>query len=214
MASKRQRNRAIKLARHKIVNTDDLMPGIASGLTQGIPKKEALDMHPVNSGSGLELVRHMRDVENVGDSRVPIAKFVAAEDADSVWLDEPTGRIQKNVTLTFQQDTIRAIQSGMICLRCLEPQPYAFPEVCQSEEAMGCSYPIKERQITDFAMEFEGNKHLGPARPITEYMQEQELRREKRRFIAKKIEGGAGKIPKAWLRDATLFPDGLPKELA
>lgn len=212
MTSK-QHKRARKKGR--LVSTDELAPGIASGLTQGVPKKEALEMFPVSSApDGVQLVRHMRDVSESGSRRVPLPKFVAAEDADSVWYDEPTGRIQKNVSLTMQPEVVAAIRAGEICLRCLEPQEHAFPEICTSPPEMGCSYPIRDRQIIDAAMEIQGNKHLGPAKPITEYLEEQELRREKRAFIARKIEGGAGKIPKDWLRDAHLFPEGPPPELA
>lgn len=209
---KKQRNRALKKRRH--ISEDELSPGIAAGLTQGVPLKEALEMHPVSTApSGVELVRHMRDVEQAQHRRVPLPKFVASEDADSVWYDEPTGRIQKNVTATFQPEVVAAIKAGEICLRCLEPQDEPFPDICTSPPEMGCSYPIRDRQIMDVAMEFEGDRHLGPARPITEFLEEQDLRREKRKFIERKIEGGGGKIPKEWLRDATLFPDGVPKEL-
>lgn len=210
-----KKNRALKSKKSKFVNLEDLSPGIASGLTQDVPVEEALAAHPVSTApSGVELVRHMRDVSQSEHRRVPLPKFVASEDADSVWYDEPTGRIQKNVSLTMQPEVVAAIRAGEVCLRCLEPQDEPFPDICTSPPEMGCSYPIRERQIVDAAMEIQGNKHLGPAKPITEYLEEQELRMEKRRFIARKIEGGAGKIPKEWLRDAHLFPDGLPPELA
>jgi hypothetical protein len=174
----------------KLVNPDDLSPGIAAGLTQGASKEEALEQFkPKTVLSGAELVRHMGQVETVGGGRVPLPRFVASEDDDSLWLDEPTGRIQKNVNVTFQPETVRAIQSGMICLRCYEPQGTAFPEICESHEWSGCAYPIRERQIMDFAMEFEGGKHLGPAKPITQYLEEQRERVERRRFDAGMLSG-------------------------
>ena len=48
---------------------------------------------------------------------------------------------------------------------------------------------MKERQIMDVAMEFEGDKHLGPARPMSEYLEEQSLRHEKAKFEARIAEG-------------------------
>lgn len=177
----RVKNRALKKRRHGI-SKDDLHPNIASGLTEGLSAQGALEQFPVTTQRPLsERIGHMRDDAPVEGLRVPRPHFHAEEDADTVWLDEPTGRLQKNVNLTFPKEVIEAIKSGFICLRCLEPQDEAFPEVCQSPPEMGCTYPIKERQILDFSMEFEGDKHLGPARPIREYLEEQEERAERAR---------------------------------
>ena len=54
---------------------------------------------------------------------------------------------------------------------------------------MGCTYPIRERQTTDIGIEFEGEQHLGPAKPITAYIEEQEERVARQRF-AQKITAG------------------------
>lgn len=192
---------ARKGTRKKLVNPDDLAPGLAEGLTQGATKddvaREALGgmtaaeavMRPEDVPAEARTPRADRSYMNesalVEGTRVPRPSFVAEEDADSVWYDEPTGRAQKNVTMTFGKETVRAIQAGVICLRCLEPQSTSFPDLCESPPEMGCSYPIRDRQIIDFAMEFEGDKHLGPAKPVSEYMLEQEERREKREFEEK-----------------------------
>lgn len=192
MASKKQRNRALK-RRKQLVREDDLSPGIAAGLTQGASAKEALELHPVQSTSGIEVVKHMGQAGNVEGTRVPLPRFVAAEDADSVWYDEPTGRIQKNVVMTFRRETVQAIQAGMICLRCLEPQTTAFPPDELARHLPGCTYPIRDRQIIDFAHEFEGDKHLGPTKPISEYLEDMELEREKRAF-RRRLEEGASRM--------------------
>ena len=68
-----------------------------------------------------------------------------------------------------------------------------------------CGYPVKDRQIMDIAMEFEGERQLGPSKPIGEYLQEQEARKEKRKFAKRAIAYGGMKIPKEWERDATLL---------
>jgi len=43
--------------------------------------------------------------------------------------------------------------------------------------------------VLDIAMEMEGEVHIGPSKPIKEYLQEQELRHEKAKFEAKIMEG-------------------------
>ena len=43
----------------------------------------------------------------------------------------------------------------------------------------------------DFAMEFEGEVHVGPNKPISEYLLEQDLEREKRKHAKKLKEGGS-----------------------
>lgn len=209
MSRKPKRNKALK--KKQLVREDDLSPKIAAGLTQGVPKREALEMHPVSTApSGVELVRHMRDADKrlARDGRPNYAPFVASEDADAVWYDEPTGRVQKNVVKTYTPEGMRLLREGRQCLRCDEPHPEPFPLACDL-----CGYSMRERQIMDIAMEFEGLRHLGPNKPISEYLDEQDLRVEKKKFLKKKIEGGSGRIPKEWLRDAHLFPDGVPAEL-
>lgn len=90
----------------------------------------------------------------------------------------------QDVDIMAHQETRDAIKSGYMCLRCLEPQPFAFPEMCDL-----CGYPMKDRQILDVAMEFQGEKHVGPSKPINEYLMEQDLRVEKRKFEEKIREG-------------------------
>lgn len=197
--NQKQKSRKNKALRHKgRLNSDGtprnetldgLHPLIASGLTEGLNAKAALERHPVQGQDPGALIRHMKDD---GGDRMPRVHFVAAEDADSVWHDEPTGRLQKNATLTFTKEVMGALRAGMICLRCLEPQQDAFPATCQSPPEMGCTYPIRDRQIMDISMEFEGEKHLGPAQPISEYLAEQEERAERRRYNEEKDYGGKG----------------------
>lgn len=167
----------------------DLSPKLVEGLTEGPHAlEEANERFPVTGGA-VDL-SYMRASEP--DPRSPLPRFRAEEDTDSVWLDEATGRVQKNVSIVFTPEALNSIKSGTMCLRCLEPQSRAFPEMCESNSWSGCAYPIKERQILDLAMEMEGEKHLGPAKPISEYMQKQEERSEKLRWAAARAERGAG----------------------
>ena len=205
--NKRQRNRALKGKR--LVRDDELAPGVAAGLTQGASLEEALAAHPIQKAQGRDVVAHMREADQrLSRSGQQYATFVGISDKGAVWTDGVTDRVQMDVAKTYTQEGLRFLREGRQCLRCDEPQPDPFPLSCDL-----CGYAMKERQIMDIAMEFEGDKHLGPSRPISEYLQEQEARMEKRRFVDKVIEGGKGKIPKEWLRDATLFPAGPPEQL-
>lgn len=192
------------------VREDELAPGIASGLTQGVPKDEALSLFPVSTIDGVDVVKHMRDADSrLARNGLPYAAFVAANSTDAIWMDGVTDRPQMDYNKTYTPEGLRLLREGRQCLRCDEPQPEPFPVMCDL-----CGYAMRDRQIMDIAMEFDGHKHLGPAHPISEYLEEQQLRTEKRKFIDKVIEGGQGRIPKDWLKDATLFPAGPPEQLA
>jgi hypothetical protein len=119
-------------------------------------------------------------------TRIPRPRFVASDDTGSVWHDEPTGRLQRNAILKMDAETFRAIQAGHVCLRCLEPQPEAFPVACDL-----CGYSMAERQIMDIAMEFRGGAHVGPGAPIGDYLAEQEERLERLDHERAKREGSS-----------------------
>lgn len=195
--NRRQRNRAL---RSKKIRPEDLSPGLAPGLTVGATAEEALREHPVTHTEGVDVIRHMRTADARLSRGVPFAQHVAESSVEAVWSDGATDRKQLDLNKTYTPEGMRLLREGRQCLRCDEPHPDAFPVLCDL-----CGYPMKERQIMDIAMEFEGTKHLGPRQPITEYMQALEERTEKRKFIDKVMDGGQGRIPKAWLRDATLF---------
>lgn len=204
------------MARRKTVRDDEVQPGIAAGLTQGVPAEEALSYFPAQNVSGVESVRHMAHDESVGGSRVPRPHFVA-EDAGTETILISGERGFRDTNRTFTAEQMSALRAGMLCLWCLEPQSHSFAD----EHVPGCFYVqlhgencMKNRQIMDVAAEFEGTKHLGPAKPMSEYIAEREQRLEKRRFIDRVLCGGQGSIPKEWLRDAHLFPGGPPPQLA
>jgi hypothetical protein len=186
VASKRQRNRALK-ARKKFVNPDDLAPKIAAGLTQDVSLNEALQEHPVQGISGEDLIQQHLGGEQQKMDRLPVWRAVLVDDTESVWTDA-TGRLQRNVIEKVDVETFNALQSGHMCLRCHEPHPEAFPDVC---DFPGCGYPMRERQIMDIAMEFRGHDFIGPAQPISQYLEEQEERVERAEHARRKKEGGS-----------------------
>lgn len=215
MATKKQRARVSKRRRHEI-SPDDLHPSLRAGLTQGATAEEAQqELGPVANKDAGDIVAYMRDQEAVAGTRVPIPRFVG-QNASTGFVRESLDRRMGDAMLTFPRETIRAIQSGMICLRCLEPQPGAFAdehlEGCEGVLLHGPSY-MKDRQVVDFALEFEGENHIGPSRPMSEFAEEQDARVEKRRFVKRVADGGQGRIPKEWLADATLFEGLAPSEV-
>lgn len=203
--NKRQRKR--KLNR---INTSDLAPLVAEGYTEGASAEEAFQeadhkrpIAPVNAAVG-----HMKGVDGkLARGRGGFAGFVATNDPGAVWTDGVTDRIQYDLHKTYTDGGMRLLREGRQCLRCDEPLDPSFPIACPV-----CGYAVADRQIMDIAMEFEGERHLGPSRPITEYMEEQNVRAEKRAFIRRVLDGGQGKVPKEWLKDKDLLDGLTPQE--
>ncbi len=177
----------MKLRRNrKKVNPDNLHPVMAQGLTQGKraleEAKELPDLGDTRDGADIE--RELREVSHVEGTRIPLPRFRTEDDLGSVW-SLGDDRLQRNSVQVFPKDVFDAIRQGHICLRCNEPHPEAFPITCDL-----CGYAMKERQIMDVAMEFEGERHVGPAKPIKEYMEEKELMQEKIKFLRRQKDGG------------------------
>lgn len=182
----------------KFVNTDNLGPKIAEGLTQGASAREALEEHPVvGKVDGASVVEQHLGGEQDYIDRVPVFRAVLRDDTHSVWTDE-TGRLQRNVIASVEIETFRALQAGHICLRCYEPHPEAFPDQCDL-----CGYPMRERQTLDVAMEFRGMDHVGPGAPIADYLAEQDERMEK---IEHEIRRREGKSPQTAVSRRILSP--------
>lgn len=161
---------------------EEMHPKQRDGLT--IAGEDVGNM-PAPSPTTASIIGHLGK-EGIGRvGRLPAVQFVAEDDPSEFWSmgDE---RVVAGADVTFTPDTFAAIQSGMICLRCLEPQYSAFPELCCME---WCGYPIRDLQIRDLALEFKGQKHLGPSKPITEFMDEAEERYQKEKFARKIAEG-------------------------
>lgn len=182
----------------KPIDTEQMSERQREGFVQGEDPREvweeAKDRTPAPGIDGLTLVRHMRDVEKVVGSRVPLPKFVGSvPDETSLVTTFADGRSFQEVNLTYQPETIRAFRAGMICFKCLEPQAYAFEDHhmpdCEGLALRGPRY-MRDRQIMDIAMEMdERGVHLGPAKPIAEHFEQMELVAEQRRF-RRRIEEG------------------------
>lgn len=190
MARKRRDRTAAKIRRHK-VDLEALAPKVALGITEGASAREAMQelderMGRVSFKDGVDLVQSHLGGEQERIGRIPVPRFVATDDTHSVWKDEQTNRLQRNAILKMDRETYEAILAGHICLRCLEPQPDAFPDQCDL-----CGYPMQERQALDVRMEFRGEDHIGPGMPIAQWEAEQEEKAERAEHARRKREGGS-----------------------
>jgi len=78
-----------------------------------------------------------------------------------IWL--PDGRVQGEVEISFDAETVQRMRSGFMCVKCLEPFEQAWPERCHV-----CGAPIRTEQAEYFAREFGGEVHLGPTTSLEE----------------------------------------------
>lgn len=189
MATKKQRSRARKRQRH--IDPGELHPQLRSGLTQGASAEEAQqELGPVVAHDGVDIVRYLREQKAVEGTRIPVPRFIGASKDTGFVRQRPDGTRLGDAVLTFPWEVVRAMRAGMICMRCLEPQSFAFAdehiEGCEGVDLHGPHY-MKDRQVVDFALEFEGEKLIGPSKPMSEYLEEQDLRVEKAKFRAKKL---------------------------
>lgn len=181
--------------RKQLVNLDDLAPGIAKGLTQDVSAAEALQEHPVSSNpSGIEIARNFsaamkRAEEDPSDRSV---HFIARVDPDTELVEPNTGRRMVDAHVILPPEHRRQIISGYRCINCYERFDVAWPAACDV-----CGFEVRKRQMLRAAHEFEGDVHVGPARPIGEYLDDLELRKEKREFEERIA---AGKSPMKGLR--------------
>lgn len=166
-------------------------PSALRGLTEGLSPDQIVEREGAASPGvdGVGLTSHLAEVKTDG-SRVPIATMVVTDSLDEVWTDG-TDRLQRGDHRFFPKEVWRAIVSGYICLRCLERQDESFPPAERAVHLPGCSYDIAGRQAMDCAMEFEGEQHLGPGKPISEYLLERDVEQEKRRHDAELAAGGS-----------------------
>ena len=161
--------------------TEGMDPLMAEGITVGIPAEE---IAPTKQVDAIDVVAHMAEEHLSGTSRVLRPHSVAENDPSLIWSDGTPDRLLMGVRKTYTPAGIRQIQSGYQCLRCDEPQDASFPEQCSL-----CGYGMREYQILHFSMEFSGDTHIGPAKPIAEALAEQDLRVEKARFDRRIQEG-------------------------
>jgi len=154
-------------------------PAQKAGLVVG--GEEVVSSPPSSGGqqSTSDAIKHMADVDTNG------VRFVAEPDNSEIWSLGDDRRFG-GVDVTLRPEDFRKMQSGYMCLRCYEPQEESFPLQCPL-----CGYAMQERQIRDVAVEFTGTKHLGPSKPISDYVDELDEAAARKRFAKKIYEGGS-----------------------
>lgn len=195
------------------VRKEELPENLQAGFTESDEEEqEAFERwSETKAPDGLtQALRQLEQGEPI--DRVPRPQFVAEVTETDLIVEFADGRKFNEVTKGFNPEVIDAIAHGMICLRCLEPQPYVDADEhldgCEGVATYGPKY-MKERQRIDFMAEFEGEKHYGPSRPISAFMEDQYERKSKRKFIEQCIQSGR-EVPKELLEDKALFPNGPP----
>lgn len=156
---------------------DELHPAQQAGLTV---EGEELGGSSSAAKSTAEMIAHMGK-ESYG------AGFVAEPDASEVW-SFGDDRLFGGLDITYKPEDVLRMKAGYLCLRCHEPQLESFPLACDL-----CGYSMRELQIRDLAVEMTGNKHLGPSKPISDYLDELDELALKKKF-AKKMSGGASRM--------------------
>ena len=159
---------------------EEMHPKQRDGLTIN---GEDVGDQPAPSPTTSDLIGHMGKDGGGKVGRIPSIKFVAEDNPREFW-SLGDDRIVAGADVTITPELHRAMQTGQVCLRCKEPQDGEFPIQCSL-----CGYAMKELQPRDVVMEFDGFKHLGPTKPITEFMDEAEERYQKEKFQRKIAEG-------------------------
>lgn len=78
---------------------------------------------------------------------------------EGLWL--PDGRIQGQLKLTLDAETVERMRLGYMCVKCMEPFERPWPQRCHV-----CGAPIATRQAEYFEKEFAGTEPLGPVVPL------------------------------------------------
>mgnify|MGYP001588258044 FL=1 len=172
------------------MSQDDVKEGLSPLLSEGLTLDQDEDREQYERSkvlSGESVLAEVQEVEYVPGTRVPIPRFVASDDDDTIWMDgENPDRVMRGVILSHPPEVVTAIQAGHICMRCLEAHPDAFPLTCDL-----CGYAMRERQAVDFSVEFEGEVNIGPSVALSQFAQEQDAANAKSSFDRKLREGAS-----------------------
>ena len=176
-----------KLKHDKATRVDPekmLSEKVAEGLTLG-PEAEEEAAEKFPNLPGAPDLAYLTKVGGV--------KFRAFDQAEiePMYIRFPDGRLVRDVDVGFTSEDKKRIELGYLCIRCLEPQSGANAddhiEGCIGVAMHGERYMRDGFHLIDVAAEFdERDVHIGPGRPIRAYLEQQEERKLKRAFEAKK----------------------------
>lgn len=110
----------------------------------------------------------------------------------------PDGRAFARTVFGLSEENVARIRAGYVCIKCLEEYANAFPDECRI-----CHFPMREKQLEEFAKDFRGGIRFGPSTTLDE---EREIMNEMREREAKERAVSLGiEIPKP----SIIVPRGL-----
>lgn len=168
----------------KRVKLDQLAPKIAEGYTDTpMTPEDARREFPVQKPGEMSLA-HMTRERGRGE---PFAAMVLVP--LDVVIEEPnTGRKFKDVKVVVTKQEAGEIEAGIRCLKCKEPWG---AENMLPDECPVCDYEAHKRQMIDCAAEMVGTEHIGPSRPMQQFMDDLHTRQDEAAFRQKLVEGAS-----------------------
>lgn len=75
----------------------------------------------------------------------------------------PDGRVLQKTTFALTEEQVGRIRAGYTCVKCLEDYTSPFPDEC-----MVCKFPMRDKQLEEFAKDFRGEIAFGPSTTLDE----------------------------------------------
>jgi len=156
-----------------------LSEDVAEGLTLGPDSKEEADEKFPNLPGAPDLSYL---------NRAGGVKFRAIDKPSSpLYIGFPDGRLMRDVDVAFTKEDRERIEQGYICIRCLEPQSAANAddhiEGCIGVAHYGERYMRDGYHLIDVCAEFDEHQiHVGPERPLRDYLARMDEKKEKQSF--------------------------------
>lgn len=75
----------------------------------------------------------------------------------------PDGRVFQRTVFGLTEEQVGRIRAGYTCVKCLEDYTSPFPDHC-----IVCKFPMRERQMEEFAKDFRGEIKFGPSTTLDE----------------------------------------------
>jgi len=88
----------------------------------------------------------------------------------------PDGRVFQRTVHGLSEEQVGRIRAGYTCIKCYEDYIDAFPDECSV-----CKFPMREKQMEEFAKDFRGDIKFGPSTSLDE---EREIMNEMRERAA------------------------------
>jgi hypothetical protein len=127
---------------------------------------------------------------------IPVAVDV---DTNRVYIDERNGERIMAYEHVYTEYDVGRVRQGYCCIHCGEAQVSSvekrircgecyrvtgkevFHEAPFPEHCFACAFPMRDKQLAQFAEEFEGYTTIGPSRSLAELREEDEEAKEKAR---------------------------------